>query len=225
MVSAMARGTRAKGGKSGSALDTFANGTVTLFMRPTRDLQTLREFAIAHPRRELASNVIRFGAASILAELILQHTAEDPSPTIYHRLEQGLDSVRDAQDDAIVETLLMTAWMTVDTLGYRPTVERCVRCGKPVPEQHVGRLDFGSGGLRCEACSSSFDGPRLGPRAREQILAFLSGAVPIDLDRPRAHLRILAAFVAYHVSHGNIPRSFRFLEDLLPADAVTEDTS
>lgn len=223
VVSAMARGTRAKGGKSGSALDTFASGTVTLFMRPTRDLQTLREFSVAHPRRELAANIIRFGAASVLAELVLQHGGVEPNPAIFEHLEQGLDAVRDAEDSALISTLLMTAWTTVDVLGYRPAIDPCIRCGASIPADEIGRLDYGAGGLRCQGCSQSFEGPRLGPRARMQLAAFLSGVVPREVERPRAHLRILADFVTYHVSHGSVPRSFGFLEELLPPDRRLEN--
>ncbi len=218
VVSAMAKGTRAKGGKSGSALATFANGSVTLVMRSTRDLQTFREFAVSDPRRELAASTVRFGAASILAELVLLHGGVEPNPAIYDHLEKNLNAIRDVEDAALVTTLLMAAWTMVAVLGYRPVIDPCIQCGSPIPHDDIGRLDYGAGGLRCQSCSESFEGPRVGPVARLQLAAFLNGTLPPDVDRPRAHLRILADFVTYHVSHGSVPRSFRFLEGLLPQD-------
>lgn len=224
VVSAMAKGIRAKGGKSGSALDTFASGSVTLVMRSTRDLQTFREFAVSDPRRELASSTVRFGAASVLAELVLLHGGMEPNPTIYDHLENSLDAVRQVEDSALVSTLLMTAWTMVAVLGYRPVIDPCIQCGSPIPDDDIGRLDYGAGGLRCQSCSESFEGPRVGPIARLQLAAFLSATLPPNIDRPRAHLRILADFVTYHVSHGSVPRSFRFLEGLLPPDRPLESS-
>ena len=213
-VGVMAKGVRAGSGKGGSGLETFAEGTLTLYVKSTRELQTLRDFAPTRPRRGLAADVRRFGGASILAEIVLRHAGEEPHPALFDALGVGLDRLDAAAPTEVVGALLVEGWRLVSVLGYRPNVEACVECGAS-PGEAIARFDFAAGGIRCERCGVSASGPRLGPGARAQLLALLEGRVPPDLERPRAHLRLLADFVAYHLSEGKTLASFEVLAGLL----------
>ena len=46
LVSVMAKGVRRRGARGHGALDTFSRGELTAYVRPTRDLQTFKEFAV-----------------------------------------------------------------------------------------------------------------------------------------------------------------------------------
>jgi recombinational DNA repair protein (RecF pathway) len=109
----------------------------------------------------------------------------------------------------------------VSTLGYRPVLEACVECGSP-PGDAITRFDFAAGGIRCAACSRAESGPRLGPGARAQLVALLDDPRLPVLERPRAHLRLLADFVAYHVSDGRPLASFEVLAGMLPDPPQTD---
>jgi DNA repair protein RecO (recombination protein O) len=220
-VGVMARGVRAGSGKTGSGLDTFAEGTLTLYVKPTRDLQTLRDFAPQRPRRELGADVRRFGGASVLCEIVLKHAGEEPNPSLYDALASGLDRLNEAPSDLVIPTLLREGWGLVATLGYRPVLEACVECGS-APGDAITRFDFAAGGIRCESCSRVESGPRLGPGARAQLVALLDGGALPALERPRAHLRLLADFVTYHLSDGRPLGSFDVLAGLMPDPPKTE---
>ena len=220
-VGVMARGARAGSGKSGTGLETFVEGTLTLHVKHTRDLQTLRDFTPTHARRPLAGDVRRFGGASVLAEIVLKHAGEDANPVLFDALSAGLDRLSEVHADQVVATLLREGWRLVSTLGYRPVLEACVECGSP-PGDSLTRFDFAAGGIRCATCPGVQSGPRLGPGARAQLLSLLDQPELPTLDRPRAHLRLLADFVAYHVSDGRPLASFEVLGGLM-ADAPQTD--
>ena len=216
-VGVMGKGVRAGSGKAGTPLDSFAEGTLTLYMKPTRDLQTLREFAPTRPRRPLAADVRRFGGAAVLAELVLKHAGEEANPPLFEALSSALDRLTEVPADAVVPTLLREGWLLVSTLGYRPVVEACVECGGALGDE-LARFDFAAGGLRCARCAREQTGPRLGPGARAQLAALLEedAALP-ELDRPSAHLRLLSDFVTWHLSGGRPLASFEVLAGLLQA--------
>lgn len=212
-VGVMARGVRKGSGKGGTALETFAEGALDLHVRETRDLQTLRDFTADKPRRGLAADVRRFGGASVLAELVLKHAGEEPTPALFDALSAGLDALERAAPEDVVATVLRHGWRLVAVLGYRPMIEACVACGAP-PGDALVRFDLASGGVRCERCATA-SGPRLGPGARAQLLALLDDDVLPAVERPGAHLRLLSDFVTWHVANGRPLPSFAVLAGLL----------
>ena len=223
-VGVMARGVRTGSGKSGSGLGVFTEGALTLHVKPTRELQTLRDFAATRPRRALGVDVRRFGASSVLAEVILKHAGEEANPALFDALSVGLDRLSEVPPDRVITTLLREGWRLVSRLGYHPVVELCVECGA-APGDALTRFDFAAGGIRCARCSRVESGPRLGPGARAQLAALLEDGDLPEVDRPRAHLRLLGDFVTYHLSGGRPLASLAVLGALLeePASAVSEE--
>jgi DNA repair protein RecO (recombination protein O) len=219
VVGVMARGVRTGSSKSGSGLDVFAEGTLTLHVKSTRELQTLRDFAATRPRRALGNDVRRFGGASVLAEVVLKHAGEEANPSLFAALSAGLDRLSDASPDRMIATLLREGWCLISTLGYRPVVELCVECGS-APGDALTRFDFSAGGIRCAGCARVEAGPRLGPRARSQLAALLDNGDLPEVERPRAHLRLLGDFVAYHLSGGRPLSSLEVLATLLDDPAA-----
>jgi recombinational DNA repair protein (RecF pathway) len=210
----MGRGVRAGGGRSGSGLDTFAEGTLAVHVKPTRELQTLKEFVPLRPRRALAGDVRRFGGAAVLAELVLRHALEEPNPSLFDALSDGLDRIERATGEDVVPAVLQEAWRLVGALGYRPVLDECVECRSGLGEE-LARFDLAAGGLRCARCGVERGGPRLGPGARAQLEGLLEGELPPRLDRPRAHLRLLSDFVTYHIGAGRPLPSLQVLVELL----------
>lgn len=218
-VGIMARGARKRDSKGGSGLETFAGGRLTLYVKESRGLQTLKDFAADRPRRGLARSVVRFGAASVVGELVLRHGGEAAAPALFGGLEQALDRLEAVEEENVLPALLSRAWSLVVMLGYHPVTDRCVLCGAALGSDAMARMDFDAGGLRCPSCQARPGGmgPRVGPGAREQLDTLLRGQ-EADVTRPRAHLQLLSDFVTYHVSGTRPMDSFAFLAGLLPAD-------
>lgn len=226
LVGVMARGVRRSRGGSGSGLDTFAQGDLMYYMKETRELQTYKEFNVTHPRRGLGRDPRRMAGASVLAELVLRHTAEGETRSLFQTVADALDRLAEAGPDELVGRVLSEGWMLVDSLGFRPDLDHCVDCGSSLGDDEMSRMDLAQGGLLCPRCSGvgagpgggSGVGPRVGPGARAQLRALLEGQVPAELTRPGAHLQLLSDFVTYHLAGSRPLDAFRVLAALLPPD-------
>ena len=226
LISVMAKGIRRGGARGQASPDTFSRGELTAYIKPTRELQTFKEFAVEEAGVSLGRDVVRFAGASLLAEIVLLHAAPDPSPQVFERLRNGLRRIDAEPLAGLVGAVLAEGWLLVATLGYEPQIDVCVRCGKALGATEVLRFDFSAGGMRCSDCVSDQSGPRLGPRlaprlgpgARRQLAALLQGIVPEELGKHRAHLRLLHDFVIYHISGSKPLKTFRVFGSLAGLD-------
>lgn len=217
VLGAMAKGTRKSGGKRGGPLVTFWEGTLSVHYKDSRDLQTFREFSPSRTRPGIAGDPVRLAAASVLAELILHHAESEGNPELFALLGRGLDAMEADAREELIPSLLSHLWSLIHTLGFRPSVQTCVECGRRLDDTEMTRFDYGAGGVRCLACPGASEGPRLGPTAREQLSALVHGQTPDELRRPRAHLRLASDFVTYHLSGGTPLRSMAVLASLSSA--------
>ncbi len=217
VLAVLAKGVRKAGGRRGGALSTFVQGDLTLYHKESRELQTFKEFSPGSTRRRtLGRDPLRLAGAAVLGELILQHAGSDRNPELFSALSSGLDAVDISAERALIPTLLKEVWSIIRELGYAPSLERCVSCGGGLGPDEQGRFDFAEGGMRCPRCQEGRHGPRVGPRAREQLRDLLEGTLPQDLQRSKAHLRLASDFITYHISGGSPLRSFHVLETLIP---------
>lgn len=217
VLGVMAKGARRNGSKGRGVPDTFAGGVLTVYVKESRGLQTMKDFAVDKPRRGIGRDVLRFAGASVIGEILLLHAGEEGNPPLFRRLDEALDRIQSIGPDRLLAEILAQGWSLVAGLGYAPALVRCASCGEALGEDEMGRFDFGSGGVRCRSCGEDGDGPRIGPGARAQLAAFLEGEPVEALRRPTANLRLLDDFVTYHLSEGRRLESFRVLRELLPA--------
>lgn len=211
LVGVIAKGLRRGGRGGGSGLGTFARGELTVYVRPTRELQTFKEFSVREAGIGLGRDVLRFAAASVLADLVLAHAGSDPNPRIYEHVTRGLGRLEHVAAGDVMRVLLNEGWMLVSAIGYEPHLEGCVRCGRGLGATDLGRFDFEAGGVRCPSCSAEAGGPLLGAGARGQLETLLAGPALASVTKPRAHLRLLHDFALYHLSAAKPLQSFRFL--------------
>ena len=219
VVSVMARGVRRPGSKTAPGLDTFAEGELSMYVKSTRDLQTLKEFVVRHPRRGLGRDPLRLAAASVLGELVLRHGGEGGDAELFARLAEALDALESAEPSDVSATLLREGWGLVVALGYRPHLDLCVTCAQAFGADEVARFDFEAAGLRCAECGVSSAGPRVGPGARAQLELLLEGQLPDALAHVRPHLQLLSDFITYHVAGTRPLEAFRIFAALLPPAA------
>ena len=218
LISVMAKGIRRGGARGQAGPDTFSRGELTAYIRPTRELQTFKEFAVEEAGGSLGRDVVRFAGASVLAEIVLLHAGPDPSPQVYERLRSALRRIDAEPLEGIVCAVLAEGWMLVSALGYEPQIGVCVHCGRALGATEVLPFDFSAGGMRCSDCVSDRSGPLVGPGARQQLAALLQGTAPDDLGKPRAHLRLLHDFVIYHISGSKPLKTFRIFSSVAGLD-------
>jgi len=217
MLSVVARGVRGKSGKGTATLATFASGELTAYVKPHRDLHTMKDFECTRLRIGLAADVLRFAGASAAAELVLSHTEQEPHPELFVALMGALDELDGVPTADRVGAVLAGLWAITEAFGFAPQIDDCVRCGEVLEADEVGRFDLAAGGMRCSRCSEGAAGPRVGPGARGQLRTLLEGRRPPDLSHARQHLNLLEDFLAYHVVSKPL-KSMRFLADLIPQE-------
>lgn len=216
LVSAIAKGARRQG-KGGGGFDNFSEGALTLYVKDSRELQTVKDFEVRTSHLPLGRHPLRFGGAALLAELVLRHAGQETDLALYRHVSDTLPLLEAIDDDAaLLARLLAGAWSLVTLLGFGPELGRCVGCGREMEAEmegggEVGRFDFEAGGVRCGACGGGGDGPRVGPGARHQLAALAAGRIPDDFSHGQVHLRILGDFVTFHVSGGHRLRSIEYL--------------
>lgn len=221
LVSVVARGVRGRSGKGTATLSSYASGDLTVYMKSHRDLHTMKDFTCSETREILGAHMLRFGAAAAAAELVLSHAEADPQPGVFDTLENGLDTLGGAGADDLPGVSLAVLWAIVESFGFAPQLDSCVRCDEVLGADEMGRFDFAAGGIRCADCSEDAAGPRLGPIARSQVDALVAGTVPPGLSHTRRHLGLVSDFIAYHVVNRPL-KSLAFLGSLLPAEIVED---
>ena len=217
LLSVMARGVRTRSGKGSTAVTTFATGTLTAYVKPNRELHTMKDFSCSQLREGLGGNVLRFAGAAAVAELVLAHADQERNIELLSALEQGLDSLESIDTARVPAAALSAVWRITEAFGFAPQLDPCVRCGEPLTEDEVGRFDFAAGGVRCADCAEGAAGPRVGPIARGQIASLIAADLEREFTHARRHLGVLSDFVAYHLVSKPL-KSLRFLGGMLPAD-------
>jgi len=217
LLSVVARGVRTRSGQGTTTLDTFASGELIAYVRPQRDLHTMKEFICTRLRSDLGGDVLRFAGASAVGELVVGHTEQQPHPEVFEALEGSLDALQTAPVQCVTAACLSGAWRVVVAFGFAPELEACTRCARAFDAAEVARFDLAAGGLLCTGCAEGSSGPRVGPGAREQLRALVRGDVSRPVSHARRHLALLSDFIVFHVAQKPL-KSLRFLGDLLPPD-------
>ena len=213
----MAKGVRDRSGRGYMAIGTFATGTVSLYLKNHRDLQTMKDYSCTRIREGLARDIIRFSGASAVAELVLLHAEQECRPELFKAIESGLDTLESADPAQGPTAALSGVWQVTRILGFEPQLKTCIRCELEFVEDEVGRFDFPAGGIACLGCSQTVDGPRIGPGARLQITRLVQGRIDNTIDHPKKHLAVLSQFLSYHVVSRPL-KSLEFMRRLLPED-------
>lgn len=191
-------------------MEPFAEGAATLYIRDTRDLQTLGGFDLTRSRQGLGRDLLRFGGASLIAELVLRTASEESHPALYDAVAGGLDRLLDVDTDALEVSVLAVTWHLIAELGFTPVLDCCIACGRGVDPARDVMFDYAAGGLRCDACAAGLPGRRIPARARAALVEFSRGQ-PATVGATEGHWRLLTRYLEHHILEGAPLRSLHFV--------------
>jgi DNA repair protein RecO (recombination protein O) len=213
--SVIAKGAMRPRSRFGGRLQVLTVGVAQFHHRANRDLHTLTAFDVTVQHVALSGDLRRFAAAAALAELVLRTAHEEPQAAVYETLVATLETLAIAAPDRVAQAALAGLWHAVVVLGFAPTADACVRCGRALGERAAFALP--EGGLLCPACGTGGGVGALGPEDQEALRGFLMG----DADAPflpvrhlAAHRRLFARFVRRHVADDTDLPALRFWETL-----------
>jgi DNA repair protein RecO (recombination protein O) len=223
---AIAQGAKRSRRRFSGTLDFFNQLRVQADRRPSRAMARLEHATLVHSFQELRLSPPRFALGCYLLELLGRLAPEGGARADMQRLfafaTAALSTIARRQPDSRLRTLLELR--ALDTLGLRPELRVCVRCGGELGPAGAVAFHVAEGGPVCGACSPPLDGllhVHLGtlraldqglrlPEGRLDRLALQEGAL-----REARHL--LGRFTRFHL--GIELRSERFLEETLsPAE-------
>src|SRR5215212_3754162 len=201
--SVIARGARNSRKRFGSAIDLFAQGTVEVEMREHRELQVLSSFELTRGRAQFALDVGRFTAGSMIAELALRTSSDEPAPALFDALELALDNIAAASEDRTVAAGLAGAWQLVSALGFTPALDVCANCHADLDPDATLAFAHSAGGALCARCGQLASGSRTIPAAaRNALRSWMNGDLDTLLSpqEARAHQRLLREFFLEHIA-------------------------
>jgi DNA repair protein RecO (recombination protein O) len=188
-------------------LEPFVEGVVTLYLKPNRDLHTLSGFDLVCSRQALGSDLARFTGASVLAELVLRLAPSERDDLLYETLREGLDALLSASPGKAPAVAAARIWNLVGVLGFEPSLELCLTCGRPVPPDEGARFDTHEGGIRCLRCPAA--GHLLDPSGLQILRDLAQNRVPPHLSGPQ--MLVLKEFNRVHIAEDIRIRSLDFL--------------
>ncbi len=207
--SAVARGALRPKSRFGGLIEPFVEGDATLWLKEGRELHTLSGFELVRERRELGRSLELFTIASVLCELVMRLAPEHRDDALYRTLTDGLEGLASLARAGRQRGGLEHVWALVERLGFRPELDDCVACGRPIGRGGA-RFDFASGGLRCGRCAPT--GPGLDAAELADLRRLVDGT-PAASSAGRQG-RWLADFIRYHLAEGANLRSLPFLREL-----------
>lgn len=215
VLSAIARGALRPRSRFGGVLEPFSRGTATLYLKEGRELQTLSAFELHHTGQALGRDLLRFGGACLLAELVVRTRSEERDPALFHQLARALHRIETAPEPALHPTLLAETWSLTARLGFAPVLERCTACGRALEPHETAAFDPATGGTQCTECARHQPRARtLRPAARHTLRRLAHGR-PTPVRNAPAHWRLLANFLAHHLADAGPIRSLAFLGETL----------
>lgn len=214
VVPVMVRGARRPRSRYGGLLEPFTEGIASIHMKHNRELQTLGGFDLVRSGQRLGSDLVRFGGASVLAELVLHAESAEPDALLFVRVRDSLRELATVPSHEVELLLLARLWGLVAHLGFAPVLDHCLRCGRYLDAGEDVFFEYAEGGVRCTKCAGSSEGRSLPAEARSALAAMIADD-SVELERTAAHWALLSRFLAYHVLEGRTLRSLAFLAEAL----------
>jgi DNA repair protein RecO (recombination protein O) len=153
-VRVVAKGGRRLRSSFDNALDLLTFCSIVLLRKSTGNLDLLTEARVVRRFPRLRENLEALYAAYYVAELLADWTQEnDPHPVLFDEVVQTLEDIGSGSGpaQAIGPRVLRFEAVFLHELGYRPILDRCANCARPLEG-----LDFAfspqAGGLVCRGC-------------------------------------------------------------------------
>ena len=180
-------------------------------MMEHRELQVLSSFELTRGRPQFARDVGRFTAGSMIAELALRTSSDEPAPALFDAVEAALDNLASAPPEQTIAAGLAGAWQIIAALGFTPALDLCANCHTDLDPDVTVSFSHGAGGALCPRCGQLAPGSRsIPPDARNALRSWISGEHEIALtpQESRAHQRLLREFFLEHIAGARELKAF-----------------
>ena len=173
-VRAVAKGVRKSGSKFGSRLELMSHARLLLYRG--RDLDIVSQAESIEPLAPMLSSLERASQGiAVLEAADLMSTERDVNRGLYDLVVRALRTIAVRPGPVVVPAFY---WKLLAAEGFRPVIDRCVRCGEAGP---LVAFDVGEGGTLCRNCRS---GVPISEAALALLGDVLGGRLLDALDAP-----------------------------------------
>ncbi|HWQ62168.1 MAG TPA: DNA repair protein RecO [Negativicutes bacterium] len=172
-LAAVAYGARRPRSELSGCTQAFAH--VDLVLAAGKGIDSIKQCAIRRSFRELREDLDKMAYSALLSELVTELWPErEPEPEAFDLLLAAF-SLLGSRNARL--TALAAALQLLSLAGFRPELESCVVCGRPLA--FPARFDAAAGGGVCEGCGE----PHLAPFSAEGK-AFFARLLALDFTVP-----------------------------------------
>jgi DNA repair protein RecO (recombination protein O) len=149
-MSALARGARKSQRRFGGALQPYV--LMNVYFRPGRgELAHLERVSVDRSFHEILRSLGAIGAAGAALAVIRERVPDhEPEPAVFDTAVRLLTALNEGVPAE--EALLCLQIRVLALLGFAPTLDRCVHCGKTPAQGRSASFDGVRGGIVCRAC-------------------------------------------------------------------------
>lgn len=164
-VRAVAKGARKPGAKLAGVVG--LGNEVDLLLRRGRSLDIISEGQLLTSRAGAAAEFEREAMMEAVLDVAAEMTVEgDHDPRLLPLTATALDAVLACDTALLPLTVAAYALKAASVQGYRPVLDSCVICGRPVGKGSNGggemaSVSFANGGVLCDDCARSLMGLRV----------------------------------------------------------------
>ncbi|MFK8024554.1 MAG: DNA repair protein RecO [Ilumatobacter sp.] len=175
-VRAVAKGVRKTRSKFGARLEPMSH--VKLLLYRGRELDIVSQAEAVEPLAPMLSSLDRASQGLAALEAVDQLALErEPNPQLYKSLVGVLRTIANKPSPLNVPAFY---WKLLAREGFRPQLDRCLRCDGVEPAVSLVAFDLSEGGVLCRQCRS---GRAISPAALVVMRDILGGRLQHALDQ------------------------------------------
>ena len=217
-VKGIAKGAKKSKRRFSNALEPFTLSRLIFFDKKESGLVRIEGCDIVDTFPAIREDLRKIAFGCYLVELVDETTAErEANPDLFHMLKAFLSLLSD--DEAEAQILRIFEIRLLSLLGYRPGLDRCLRCNGIVEYGEPAHFSVQQGGLLCQRCSRGYyDLPAISPGTAK----ILQAAMEMELSKIHRlkfsklalweSETILSKFIQHHINKEL--KSKKFLKDL-----------
>ena len=217
-VRGIAKGAKRSKRRFSNALELFTLSRLIFFHKRDAGLMRIEGCDIVDTFPAIREDIRKIAFGCYCVELVDEMTAErESNPDLFDMLRAFLSLLNGGRAEP--ELLRIFEIRLLSLVGYRPGLERCLRCNQTL--EHGGQIHFSvkQGGVLCERCSQVYgDLIPVSPGTARML------HVAMEMDLSKVHRlkfsqralwegeTILSAFIQYHINKEL--KSKKFLKEL-----------
>ncbi len=217
-VGAIVKGVRKREGKHGSILEPMSYLQLVLYMKESREVQTVGQYDIIKSFHHISTDLEKISVGLSLLEIVNAITHElEQNESLFNLLQECLVQV---DDKTLIPSLIYFYFQVklVELLGFAPVFDSCNNCKNPIPIEKEGgwqSYNLLRGSPTCDSCSQMQDGLiKISTQALRHLQKLRNNNRVIEICRNQPEFHIieeiegfLVKYLQTHVTGYKSPRA------------------